>query len=183
MAKEETTTALSAERLAGILSVIRLMIGVIAIRAGIAESLLSVLDDQLEDSRSKTQHSPEKGGESSKEQFQEGFDAEAARMRDLLENIIGQFKTDGSQKEKKRVVVQTTPEDLVANILVTQVALTILSSRLNLSDFLIDGLGSARITYGQSGSPDSGKVAMTEESAEIRSAIKQLQRALGQVLD
>ena len=79
--------------------------------------------------------------------------------------------------------MQTTPEDLVANILVTQVALTMLSSRLNLSDFLIDGLGSARITYGQSGSPDSGKAAMTEESAEIRSAIKQLQRALGQVLD
>ena len=183
MANEETTTTLSAERLAGVLSVVRLMIGVIAIRAGIAESLLGVLNDQLEDSQPNTQPSPEKSGESSEDQFQEGFDAEATRMRDLLENLLGRFTTDGSQKDTKRFIVQTTPEDLVANILVTQVALTMLSSQLDLSDFLIDGLGSARITYGQSGSSDSGKAAMTEESAEIRSAIRQLQRALGQVSD
>ena len=180
MSKEETTNGLSKERLAGILSVYRLMIGVIAIRAGIAESLLSVLNSQLETSQPKAQPYPEKNGEPSEELFQEGFDSEAARMRDFLEEIIGQFRTDGSQTATRKFVVQTTPEDLMANILVTQAALSMLSSQLGRSDSLIAGLDSARITYGPSGSEDSGNVAMTEQSAEIRSAINQLQQVLDQ---
>ena len=181
MAKEETTNQLSVEKLEGILSVIRLMIGVIAIRTGIAESLVGVLNNQLEASQTNSQTSPEKSGEPSRDLIEEGFDAEASRMRDFLEGLNSQFRTDDSPKATKRFVVQTSPEDLMANILVTQTALAALSSHLGLSNSLSDGLGSAKITYGPSGSADSGKVVMTEESAEIQSAINQLQQALSQV--
>ena len=65
------------------------------------------------------QPSSDKSGEPSEELFHEGFDSEAIRMRDLLTETIGQFSTDESKTTAEKFVVQTSPVDLMANIVVT----------------------------------------------------------------
>ena len=83
-------------------------------------------------------------------------------MKDLLDALISQFKSPEKQATKQKVFVQTTNEDIVASILVTQVALAQLSSHLNLSNTLKDNLGSARISYESSNPTGSNEIAMTE---------------------
>ena len=183
MTEERMTNQLTKEWLEGNLSVIRLMIGVIAIRAGVAESLMIVLNKTLETTRPQAEPSQEENKTISEELFQEGSGVAIAQMKDLLDALISQFKSPEKQATKQKVFVQTTNEDIVASILVTQVALAQLSSHLNLSNTLKDNLGSARISYESSNPTGSNEIAMTEESTEIQSAIKQLQRVLNQMND
>ena len=183
MTEEKMSNKLTKEWLEGNLSVIRLMIGVIAIRAGVAESLMSVLNKSLETLQPQAEPSQEKNKTTPEELFQEGTGVAIAQMTNLLDALISQFKSPEIQATKKKFFVQTTHEDIIASILVTQVALAQLSSHLNLSNTLKDELDSARISYGPSNSTGSNESTMTEESTEIQSAINQLQRVLNQMND
>ena len=76
MTEERMTNQLTKEWLEGNLSVIRLMIGVIAIRAGVAESLMIVLNKTLETTRPQAEPSQEETKPSQRNFFRKGLESQ-----------------------------------------------------------------------------------------------------------
>ena len=155
----------------GYLNVVSVLLGVIALRTGVSREIDNVLKHWAENNQQET-----KGKSELDKSFQKGGEAAISQIRDLLSDFLDTAKPAKTAKGTGRFLVQTTPEEITANIVVTQVVLASLIHRLGLSDQLKEDLEHAQIAYGDiySSQLDSTN-AMTEQSPEIREAINRMQ--------